>query len=67
MENTESVRTDLEKKEKELEHLKKKAHMPKDDICGGRHHRDSAELWVEIEELEEEIEVLKKRLNDLQK
>ncbi len=66
MENAESVRAELESKQKELEQLKKRTHTPKDDKCGGGHHRDSADLWIQIEEVEEEIEVLKKRLNDLQ-
>ena len=63
MENAENVRSELEKKQKELEQLKKKSHTPKDDRCGGGHHRDSADLWIQIEELEEEIEELTKRLN----
>lgn len=62
MDNIESVKAELEKKLEELEKLHKRTHTPKDDKCGGRHHRDSTELWIEIEELEEEIEELKKRL-----
>ncbi|MCQ9206547.1 MAG: hypothetical protein NG740_01495 [Omnitrophica bacterium] len=66
MENAESVKAELESKQKELEALGKKTHTPKEDRCGGRHHRDSADLWIQIEGVEEEIEVLKKRLNGLQ-
>jgi len=62
MGNIENVKAELEKKQEELEKLHKRTHTPKDDKCGERHHRDSAELWIEIEELEEEIEELKKRL-----
>lgn len=62
MDNIANVKTELEKKQKELEELHKRTHTPKDDKCGARHHRDSAELWIEIEELEEEIEELKKRI-----
>lgn len=67
MENIENVRAELESRQKELEELKNKTHTPKDDKCGGGHHRDSADLWIGIEEVEEEVEVLKKSLNDLQK
>ena len=64
MDNVNSVKAELEKKQKELEKLRKITHTPKDDQCGGHHHRDSAELWINIEELEYEIEDLKKRLKD---
>ena len=62
MDNIKNVKAELENKQEELGKLHKRAHTPKDDKCGGHHHRDSAELWIEIEELEEEIEKLKKRL-----
>ncbi len=62
MENVESIKTELEKKQKELEQMQGRLHTPKNDKCGAGHHRDSADLWIQVEELEEEIEKLKKRL-----
>jgi len=64
MNNRENMKAEIEKKEKELEELRKRSHTPKDNKCGGRHHRDSPDLWIEIEELEEEIKELKKRLKN---
>ncbi|MFH1593876.1 MAG: hypothetical protein ABID09_04190 [Candidatus Omnitrophota bacterium] len=48
MESTDTMKAHLEKKEKELAELKKRSHTPKDDKCGGRHHRDSADLWIQM-------------------
>lgn len=46
--------------EKELEDLKKRLPTSKDKACGQIVHSDPIGLWLKIEELETEIERLKK-------
>ena len=50
----------IKKLEQELEDLKKKLPTSKDKACGQIVHSDPIELWLKIEELETEIERLKK-------
>lgn len=58
MDTVKIVKAKIEAKTKELEDLKKK--IPRK--CGETVHNISVELWLKIEELEEEIEKLKKEM-----
>ena len=60
MDTVESVKAKIGAKIKELEGLKKR--IPRK--CGEVVHNIPVELWVKIEDLEEEIEELQKELKD---
>ena len=54
----------LEGKAKELKDLKERLPSYQDRKCGKFEHNDPASMWIEIEELEGEIEDLKQRLGE---
>ena len=58
---SDNIKQELALKLSQLEELKKRLPSYKDRQCGVMKHYDSVELWQRIEELEEEIENLKKQ------
>jgi len=58
---SDNIKQELALKLSQLEELKKSLPSYKDRQCGVMKHYDSVELWQRIEELEEEIENLKKQ------
>lgn len=61
MDTVEVVKAKIAVKTKELEDLKRK--IPRK--CGETAHNISAEVWLKIEELEEEIEKLKQEIQNV--
>ena len=54
----------VEAKVKELDDMKKRLPSYRDRKCGKFENNDPAAMWIEIEELEAEIEELKKKLGE---
>ncbi len=58
---SDNIKQELALKLGQLEELKKRLPSYKDRQCGVMKHYDSVEVWEKIEELETEIEDLKKQ------